>query len=106
MCKFVVRLTPAKSLDDGPVSNATKCKHQRRRRQSGKLISQVDMTVYFGLCGYQRTPSYDAGFVRTVNFEGQNYLLDQHGNPIEDALGNPVVDFDIREFSVDARIAP
>ena len=73
---------------------------------SGKLISQVDMTVYFGLCGYQRTPSYDAGFLQTVNFEGQNYLLDQHGNPIEDAAGNPVVDLDIREFSVDARIAP
>jgi hypothetical protein len=73
---------------------------------SGKLISQVDLTVYFGAAGYQRQASYDAGFIRTVNFEGQNYLLDIHGNPIEDAGGNPVVELDIREFTVDARIAP
>jgi hypothetical protein len=73
---------------------------------SGKLISQVDLTVYFGAAGYQRLPSYDASYIQTVNFEAQNYLLDQYGNPIGDVLGNPVVDLDIREFSVDARIAP
>jgi hypothetical protein len=73
---------------------------------SGKLISQVELTVYFGAAGYQRTPAYDAGYVQTVNFEGQNYLLDQYGNPIEDALGNPVIDLDILEFSVDSRVEP
>jgi hypothetical protein len=73
---------------------------------SGKLISQVEMTVYFGAAGYQRTPVYDAGYFQTVNFEGQNYLLDIDGNPIEDALGNPVIDLNILEFSVDSRIEP
>ena len=73
---------------------------------SGKLISQVDLTVYFGAAGYQRQASYDAGFIRTVNFEGQNYLLDVDGNPIRDGAGNPIVDLDIREFSVDSRRQP
>lgn len=73
---------------------------------SGKLISQVDLTVFFGAAGYQRSASYDASYIQTVNFEAQSYLLDVNGNPIEDLGGNPVVDLNIREFSVDARIAP
>jgi len=73
---------------------------------SGRLISQCDMTVYIGVWAYERSAATDAGFLQTVNFEGQSYLLDQHGNPIKDGTGNWVVDLNIKEFSVDARIEP
>jgi hypothetical protein len=73
---------------------------------SNRLMSQVETDVTFGLWGYERRTRAETGYVRTVNFEGQNYLLDIDGNPIEDALGNPVIDLDILEFTVDGRIAP
>jgi hypothetical protein len=71
-----------------------------------RLMSQVETDVTFGLWGYESRVRADGGYLQTVHFEGQNYLLDIDGNPIEDALGNPVVDLDIREFSVDGRIEP
>jgi len=73
---------------------------------SDRLMSQVETDITFGLWGYENRVRPDMGYIQTVYFEGQNYLLDQYGNPIEDALGNPVVDLDIKEFTVDGRIAP
>lgn len=73
---------------------------------SGRMVNQVDMDVMFNFWFELVDPDYHGAHIQTVNFEAQNYLLDVDGNPIEDALGNPVVDLDIREFSVDARLEP
>jgi hypothetical protein len=73
---------------------------------SGRLISQVDMTVIFGAAGYQRTPATDAGYIWDVNMQAQNHIVDQWGNPVYDSLQNPVIDLDVRDISVTGSLAP
>jgi hypothetical protein len=58
---------------------------------SGRLVSMVDLTVYLGLCGYERNPSDDVGYIKNVNIEGQGQVIDEMSQPIDDESGNPVV---------------
>jgi hypothetical protein len=67
---------------------------------SGRLISQVDLTVVFGLWGYQRSPSYDAGYIKSVNIEGQGQVIDEWSKPVEDEEGNPVIVEDVMTINV------
>jgi hypothetical protein len=67
---------------------------------SGRLISQVDLTVRFGLCGYQLLPSYDAGYIKSVGMEWQGQVIDEQSTPIEDESGNPVVVEDVITINV------
>ena len=58
---------------------------------SGRLISQVDLTVYLGLCGYERLATDDTGYIKNVNIEGQAPVVDEYQNPVYDEAGDPVV---------------
>lgn len=59
---------------------------------SGRLVSQVDLTVNFGLCGYTRTPSYDAGYIWRADIYSENYIFDEAGTPVVDENGDYVTD--------------
>ncbi len=58
---------------------------------SGRMVSQVDMDVTLGLWGYELNPTYDAGYIRHANIEGQGHVIDEMGNPVEDESGDPVI---------------
>ena len=73
---------------------------------SGRMVSRVDLDVTLGVRAELQNTTYSGSFIQTVELEAQNYLLDQWGNPIEDGAGNPVIDQNIREFSVDSRFKP
>lgn len=73
---------------------------------SGRLISQVDMTVYFGIAAYERLGTDDAGYIRHVNITQQSIVMDEYGKPITDQQGNPVISEDERTIYVTADEAP
>lgn len=67
---------------------------------SGRLVSQVDMTVTLGLCAYERLATDDVGYIANVNIEGQSPVVDEACDPIYDELGNPVVSEETIEINV------
>jgi len=73
---------------------------------SGRLVSQVDMTVFLGLCGYERSPTDDVGYIRHVNMEAESPVFDEYGVQVYDQDGNPVVEEDTTTISVTADEAP
>lgn len=73
---------------------------------SGRLVSMVDLTVYVGLCGYERNPTDDTGYIKIVNMEAEGHVTDEWGVPVYDEDGNPVVHEDTRNITVNADEEP
>ena len=73
---------------------------------SGRLVSQVDLTVTLGLCGYERLATDDTGYIRHVNMEAESIVIDEYGVPVYDQDGNPVVEEETTAISVTADEAP
>lgn len=73
---------------------------------SGKMVPRVELDVTLGVRAELQNTDYSGSFLQTVDLEGQSYVLDRWGKAIADAAGNPIVDQNIREFSVDRRIEP
>jgi len=69
-------------------------------RWSGRWVSQADMNVTLGVRSEFFNPDYTGGFIKTVNVEGQNYIVDRFGTPVQDNLGNPLVPSDHIEITV------
>jgi hypothetical protein len=67
---------------------------------SGRLISQVDLTVVFGLCAFERNATDDVGYIKSVNIEGQGQVIDEWNKPVEDEEGNPVIVEDVMTINV------
>jgi hypothetical protein len=67
---------------------------------SGRLVSQTDMDVTLGVRAELPNLGYSGSYIKNVNIEGYSYLLTEQGNPIEDELGNPVVDEEALTISV------
>ena len=73
---------------------------------SGRLVSQVDMTLTMGVWGYQRSADYDAGYIRRATLTGEGYVLDEQGNPVRDENGDAVVHEEALEIDVSADEEP
>ena len=58
---------------------------------SGRLVSQVDLTVNLGLAAYERLATDDTGYIKSVAMEWQGQVIDEQSTPVEDESGNPVV---------------
>jgi len=58
---------------------------------SGRLVSQCDTTAVFGFRYHPSNQSRDAGYIRTVNMELEQRVLDEMGGIVYDNDGNEVV---------------
>jgi hypothetical protein len=67
---------------------------------SGRLISQVDLTVVFRLWAFERNATYDAGYIKSVNIEGQSQVIDEWNKPVFDEDGNPVIVEEVMTINV------
>jgi hypothetical protein len=73
---------------------------------SGRLVSQVDMTLNLGVWGFQRNASFDAGYIKRVTLTGEGYVLDEEGNLVRDENGDAVVHNETLEIDITADEEP
>jgi hypothetical protein len=67
---------------------------------SGRLISQVDLTVVFSLWAFERNATDDVGYIKSVNIEGQSQVIDEWSKPVFDEEGNPVIVEEVMTINV------
>lgn len=73
---------------------------------SGRLVSQVEASCRFRLWGYERSASYDQGYIKSVHIEGQGQVIDEWSKPVFDEDGNPVVVEETLDITVNADEEP
>lgn len=58
---------------------------------SGRLASQVDLTVYFAARSSFADLNHDGSYIGTVNFDSEPYIIDEAGLPVLDENGRYLV---------------
>jgi hypothetical protein len=62
---------------------------------SGRMVSQTDMDIAFGLRAYTTDANHDGSYIKYVNIDTQEYVVDEDEAVVEDESGDYVtVDVD------------
>lgn len=62
---------------------------------SGRVVSQVDMTVILGVRAFTTDAAHDGSYIKFVNIDTQEYVVDEDETPVVDVSGDFVtVDLD------------
>lgn len=58
---------------------------------SNRMVSQVDMTIYFGARASFTDPNHDGSYIGTVNYNSAPYIVDEYGVPVNSETGETLV---------------